>query len=67
MIVPPKPRPSLFKPDTEAILTRGVNALTTACDSLNIRNHELLEEISGLRAHLSRLQEKILENPIDKE
>jgi hypothetical protein len=67
MIVKTTPRPPLFKPDTEAILTRGVNALTMACDSLNSQNEELLEEIKGLNLQISRLQEKILENPADKE
>lgn len=38
-----------------------------ACDSLNSQNEELLEEIKGLNLQISRLQEKILENPADKE
>ena len=31
----------LFKPDTEAVLVRGLNAMTRACDALSKQNEDL--------------------------
>tara|TARA_X000000368_G_scaffold268984_1_gene213107 strand:- start:472 stop:672 length:201 start_codon:yes stop_codon:yes gene_type:complete len=58
---------SLFKPDAEAVLTRGLNAMTKACDSLSSQNELLIKDIEGLKGKIKRLQDRILENPTDKE
>lgn len=58
---------SLFKPDAEAVLTRGLNAMTKACDSLSKQNELLIKDIEGLKRKIERLQDRILENPVDKE
>jgi hypothetical protein len=57
----------LFKPDTEAVLTRGLNAMTVACDSLTKRNEELMSEVKALNAAMVRLKERILTESGDKE
>ena len=57
----------LFKPDTEAILTRGLNAMTMACDSLTQRNEELMSEVKSLKAEMVRLKERLLTESEDKE
>ena len=57
----------LFKPDTEAVLTRGLNAMTRACDSLTKQNEQLNKDIEGLKAKISRLQHRILTDSPEKE
>ena len=57
----------LFKPDTEAVLTRGLNAMTVACDSLTKRNEELMSEVKALNAAMVRLKERLLTESVDKE
>ena len=57
----------LFKPDTEAVLTRGLNAMTVACDSLTKRNEELMSEVKALNAAMVRLKERLLTESGDKE
>lgn len=57
----------LFKPDTEAVLTRGLNAMTVACDSLTKRNEELMSEVKALNAAMVRLKERLLTESADKE
>ena len=49
---------SLFKPDAEAVLTRGLNAMTKACDSLSKQNELLIKDIEGLKRKIERLQDK---------
>jgi len=51
---------SLFKPDAEAVLVRGLNAMTKACDSLSNQNETLNKDIEGLKRKISRLQERII-------
>ncbi len=50
----------LFKPDSESVLVRGLNAMTKACDSLTKQNETLNKDIEGLKAKIARLQDKIL-------
>lgn len=50
----------MFKPTTEDVLTRGLNAMTMACDSLTKQNQTLNKDIEGLKAKIARLQDKIL-------
>lgn len=57
----------LFKPDTEAVLTRGLNAMTMACDSLTQRNEELMSEVKMLKAAMVRLKERLLTESEEKE
>jgi hypothetical protein len=56
----------LFKPDTEAVLTRGLNAMTVACDSLTKQNETLNKDIEGLKAKITRLQDRILTEGVEK-
>ena len=51
---------SLFKPDTEAVLVRGLNAMTKACDSLSKQNDSLNKDIEGLKRKIQRLQERVI-------
>tara|TARA_R100000231_G_scaffold139138_1_gene119377 strand:+ start:924 stop:1130 length:207 start_codon:yes stop_codon:yes gene_type:complete len=53
----------IFSPSTEKILTRGLNAMTRACDALTNQNETLRKDIEGLKAKISRLSERVL---IDK-
>ena len=50
----------MFKPTTEDVLTRGLNAMTMACDSLAKQNQTLNKDIEGLKAKVARLQDRIL-------
>ncbi len=50
----------LFKPDTEAVLVRGLNAMTKACDSLSTQNDQLNKDIEGLKRKIARLQERVI-------
>ena len=50
----------LFKPDTEAVLVRGLNAMTKACDSLSSQNDQLNKDIEGLKRKIARLQERVI-------
>jgi len=52
----------LFKPDTESVLVRGLNAMTKACDALSEQNEQLNKDIIGLKAKIARLQERIILN-----
>lgn len=51
---------SLFKPDTESVLVRGLNAMTKACDSLSTQNEQLNKDIEGLKSKITRLQERVI-------
>ncbi len=51
---------SLFKPDAEAVLVRGLNAMTKACDSLSSQNEQLNQDIEGLKRKIGRLQERVI-------
>lgn len=51
---------SLFKPDPEAVLVRGLNAMTKACDSLSAQNKQLNKDIEGLKSKIMRLQERVI-------
>lgn len=57
----------LFKPTTEDVLTRGLNAMTLACDSLTKQNQTLNKDIEGLKAKIARLQDKILTEGVEKQ
>lgn len=57
----------LFKPDTEQVLVRGLNAMTKACDALSKQNETLNLDIEKMKNKISRLQEKILCNQDTKE
>lgn len=57
----------LFKPDTEAVLVRGLNAMTRACDALSKQNEDLNNDIEALKKKVSRLQERVLVEADDKE
>lgn len=62
-----KTNPPLFKPDTEAVLVRGLNAMTKACDALSTQNETLNKDINGLKKKIARLQERVLLNEGSKE
>ena len=51
---------SLFKPDAESVLVRGLNAMTKACDSLSNQNEKLNKDIEGLKRKIERLQERLI-------
>jgi len=57
----------LFKPDTEQVLVRGLNAMTKACDALSRQNDELNKDIEGLKNKISRLQERVIVNTEERE
>ena len=57
----------LFKPDTEQVLVRGLNAMTKACDALSKQNELLNLDIEKMKKKISRLQERILVNDAEKE
>jgi len=59
----PERKTKLYAPDTESILTRGLNAMTKACDALTKQNETLNNDIEGLKAKIKRLSERVL---IDK-
>lgn len=56
----------LFKPDTEQVLVRGLNAMTKACDALSNQNETLNKDIEKMKNKIARLQEKILVNQDEK-
>ena len=57
----------LFKPDTEQVLVRGLNAMTKACDALSKQNELLNLDIEKMKKKIARLQERILVNDAEKE
>ena len=57
----------LFKPDTEAVLVRGLNAMTKACDALSKQNEGLNKDIEAMKKKIARLQERVLLNEGSKE
>lgn len=57
----------LFKPDTEQVLVRGLNAMTKACDALSKQNELLNLDIEKMKKKIARLQERILVNDSEKE
>jgi len=57
----------IFKPDTESVLVRGLNAMTRSCDVLSKQNTELNKDIEGLKNKIARLQERVLIDSIEKE
>tara|TARA_X000001382_G_scaffold124120_1_gene108425 strand:- start:83 stop:277 length:195 start_codon:yes stop_codon:yes gene_type:complete len=57
----------LFRPDTEKVLVRGLNAMTKACDALSTQNDLLNKDIEKLRNKVERLQERVLINQDEKE
>jgi len=61
--MPAKKSESIYAPDTESILTRGLNSMTKACDALTKQNETLNNDIEGLKAKIKRLSERVL---IDK-
>ena len=52
----------MFKPDTEKVLVRGLNAMTKACDALSNQNEQLNKDIEALKRKVARLQERVLVN-----
>ena len=57
----------LFKPDTEQVLVRGLNAMTKACDALSKQNETLNIDIESMKKKIQRLQERVLLNEGSKE
>jgi chaperonin cofactor prefoldin len=57
----------IFKPDTEGVLVRGLNAMTKACDALSKQNEQLNIDVEALKRKISRLQDRILTNQSDRE
>ena len=57
----------MFKPDTESVLVRGLNAMTKACDALSKQNETLNNDIEGMKKKIARLQEKVILNEGSKE
>lgn len=61
------PSAPLFKPDTETVLVRGLNAMTKACDALSSQNEALNKDLTALKNKVKRLQERVLINQPEKE
>lgn len=57
----------MFKPDTESVLVRGLNAMTKACDALSKQNETLNNDIEGMKKKIARLQERVILNEGSKE
>ena len=57
----------VFKPETENVLVRGLNAMTKACDALSKQNESLNKDIEGLKNKIARLQERVLVDSDEKE
>ena len=57
----------LFKPDTEQVLVRGLNAMTKACDALSNQNETLNNDIERMKKKIQHLQERVLLNERSKE
>ena len=57
----------LFKPDTEQVLVRGLNAMTKACDALSKQNEQHLTDIENMKKKIARLQERVLDNQDERE
>lgn len=57
----------IFKPDTEDVLVRGLNAMTRACDALSQQNEQLNLDVESLKKKISRLQERILVDQTERE
>jgi hypothetical protein len=57
----------MFKPDTESVLVRGLNAMTRACDALSKQNETLNNDIEGMKKKIQRLQERVILNEGSKE
>ena len=57
----------MFKPDTESVLVRGLNAMTKACDALSKQNETLNNDIEGMKRKIQRLQERVILNEGSKE
>lgn len=57
----------LFKPDSESVLVRGLNAMTKACDALTRQNEQHVKDIEGLKRKIERLQERVLVDATEKE
>jgi len=54
---------TIYAPETEKILVRGLNAMTKACDALTKQNETLNKDIEGLKKKINRLSDRVL---IDK-
>ena len=63
----PEKSTQLFRPDTEKVLVRGLNAMTKACDALSTQNELLNKDIEKLKNKVARLQERVLINQDEKE
>ncbi len=61
------PNRTLFKPDTESVLVRGLNAMTLACDALASQNESLNKDIEALKNKVKTLQDRLYANPPEKE
>ena len=57
----------LFKPDTEAVLVRGLNAMTQANEVLTQTNAQLRMDVAKLDAEIAHLKERLLVNSVEKE
>jgi len=57
----------VFKPDTEGVLVRGLNAMTRACDALSNQNDQLNADVEALKKKIARLQERIFIDEPEKE
>jgi hypothetical protein len=58
---------TLFKPTTESVLVRGLNAMTIACDSLTRENESLNAELVTLKLEVDRLTKRLITDSIEKE
>ena len=58
---------TIFKPDAEAVLVRGLNAMTKACDALSNQNEQLNKDIEALKRKIARLNERVLTNDDERE
>ena len=63
----PDKTPQLFRPDTESVLVRGLNAMTKACDALSTQNDLLNKDIEKLKKKAAMLQDRVLINQDEKE
>lgn len=57
----------LFKPSTEAVLERSLNAMTLACEAQKGVIKQLEADNQALRSENARLHDRLLTNPEEKE
>ena len=61
------PKRNLFNTRSEQVLTQGLAAMTTACESLTVSNEGLRQEVTDLTLEIARLKDKLVTETSEKE